>query len=260
MLKATSHRDRDGLETLNFTGRVLYADSWWNVGVWVWERPGGTWKIGRADWVRWYSLKHALVMSKVYGLPYQVSDSVRLAFYKDFEFSISLIRGRDRLLSTEIESVGHIVKIEPRQGALRFRSVSMENSQESKKLCQVVPLATSKAGRSGEAHCPRIAADNEFCICGGHFNFYKRGSQLRLLSGKVLNEKPAAAPVAAPVASEPAPVAEPVKESKTAKANRALKVLKEKKAKKQAQPDAIVPVAESSAVGQMAARSLPSAS
>ena len=123
------------------------------------------------------------------------------------------------------------------------------------KYCQVVPLATSKAGRSGEAHCPRIAADNEFGICGGHFAFYKRGSELRLLDGRVLNPKP----VAAPVTPEPAP-AEPMKESKTAKANRALKVLKEKKAKKQAQPDAIVPVAESSAVGHMAARSLPSAS
>jgi len=43
---------------------------------------------------------------------------------------------------------------------------------------------------------PRVAADSELSICGGHCAFYKKGSELRLLDGWFLNPKPAEAPKA----------------------------------------------------------------
>jgi hypothetical protein len=69
--------------------------------------------------------------------------------------------------------------------------------------CQVVPLATSKAGAT---RCPRmIVSQNEYGVCGGHLAFIKRGSETRLLDGRVINPKPVEQPKTTPeVKAEPA--------------------------------------------------------
>ena len=57
--------------------------------------------------------------------------------------------------------------------------------------CTAVPAKTAKAvGR-----CPRfMTKENEFGLCGSHENFYHRGAQITLISGVILNPKPAAEP------------------------------------------------------------------
>jgi len=251
-MKASLHIDNHGVESINVWGICHYPDQngvdrTWHVSFWLRKRPSGEWKIGWYEATRGENCRRAFTAARVYGLPYKPTEAVRLRMFLDCEYAVSML-SKVEILSKEIE-IGVLAQPEPRVRTLHFSGVhSMTNettgttAKAEVKKCQVVPLPTSKAGRHGEAHCPRIAADNEFSICGGHFAFYKKGSELRLVDGRVLNPKPVQA----------APVPEPPKAPEAPKPKAA------KKVKKPAPAEPLMTITTHPAVGALAARSTPS--
>ncbi len=194
-------------------GTAIALDIWWNLHARFFQRPNGEWKIGEYDSTRGYSVRYRFVITRRFGQPVRPSEVQRLKVYKLMEAKYERMT-IDQILASDITILDYEAAVSRATApttSVNRRSQPMKNETKPERAqtpkvnfgqCQVVPLATSKAGAT---RCPRmVMTQNEYGVCGGHLAFIKRGSETRLLDGRVINPKPQAAPKAdidgAPVA------------------------------------------------------------
>jgi hypothetical protein len=195
-------------------GTAIALDIWWNLHARFFQRPNGEWKIGRYEDERGYSLRYKFCINRRFGKPVYPTEPQRLKVYKLMEAKYERMT-IDEILASDITILDYEAAVSRSMApttSVNRRSKPMTNEttkQVTEKApkanfgqCQVVPLATSKAGAT---RCPRmVMTQNEYGACGGHLAFIKRGSETRLLDGRVINPKPQVTPKAdtdgAPVA------------------------------------------------------------
>jgi len=194
MLRAKLHPAGKESEAINIWGQVPFGDHYWHVNVWLFERPDHSWRVGPYDCPRWESVNRFFRAAKVWGRPYQPSSAVKLEIFKAVDWLFGHM-SKDEILRSEVKKIQTTIEYGPMAPTVRvIRRVHMDNN-ETKQVevvrtqCTAVPAKTAKAvGR-----CPRFMTKvNEFGLCGSHDNFYHRGAEIKLIDGRILNEKPAA--------------------------------------------------------------------
>ncbi len=236
----------------NIWGQMIDADTdklidW---SGWFQLRDDGELRLGwpEASWKE--NLCRLAHVVYVFGKKYQVPDGLRHRVMSRVE---AMVNNHPEIRDLAIGMQASVVATERPAAPKTLRGDFMENTNETKTAkapkvtfgqCQVVPRPTSKAG---ETRCPRmITAANEYNVCLGHLAFIKRGSETKLLDGRILNPRPAAEPKSTEVKAEPAaqdtitsvapavpvPESKPVKLTKKQKVQAALAVLSAKTAAK----------------------------
>jgi len=222
-------------------GTAIAIDTWWNLHARFFQRPNGEWKIGEYDSTRGYSVRYRFVITRRFGKPVYPTEPQRLKVYKLMEAKYERMT-IEQILASDITILDYeaaasratapTTSVNRRSQPMTSETTNQVTEKAPKAnfgQCQVVPLATSKAGAT---RCPRmVMTQNEYGACGGHLAFIKRGSETRLLDGRVINQKPVAV---SEVKAEPAiqdaitPVAPAVPDA-VSKATRAPKMTKKQK-------------------------------
>ena len=177
-------------------GTAIALDIYWNLHARFYQRPNGEWKIGRYEEERRYSLRYRFCISRRWGQPSKPSEPQRLKVYKLMESKYERMT-LAQILASEITILDYEAAVS-RSAAPTTRvnrRVHMDKN-ETKQVevvrtqCTAVPRETAKAS----GRCPRfMTKQNEFGLCGSHENFYKRGAEIKLIDGRILNPKTAPA-------------------------------------------------------------------
>jgi len=177
-------------------GTAIALDIYWNLHARFYIRPDGSWKIGRYEDERRYSLRYKFAISRRWGQPSKPTEVQRLQIFKLFEAKYERMT-LAQILDSEITILDYPVTGQydrPAPTTRVNRRIHMDNN-ETKQVevvrtqCTAVPAKTAKAvGR-----CPRfMTKENEFGLCGTHAAFYAKGAEITLIDGRILNEKPKA--------------------------------------------------------------------